>query len=156
MLILFACFHFQKLCEKSFTLPLYLHSTTKWTLLKHNNLTCQVYLSIKVDTFFCSEEISCRSAEVFVSVIWLAAATAGKSSASLFPQDVVAWCDRATPRRLRHRRRRRWFLPQSLLGQEVCERVWGWAGKSRSGGPEGKDVESGVASESVWENRSDV
>lgn len=54
--------------------------------------------------------------EVFVSAIWLAAA-AGKSSASLFPQDVVA-------RWRRHRRRRPRFLPQSPLGQDVC--VWGW------------------------------
>lgn len=72
--------------------------------------------------------MSFNSVGVFVSVIWLAAA-AGKSSASLFPQDVVARCDRAAQWRLRHRRRRQWFLPQSLLGQDVC--VWGWGNRGQ-------------------------
>lgn len=66
--------------------------------------------------------MSCNSVGVFVCVIWLAAA-AGKSSTSLFPQDVVARCDQAAQWRLRHRWRRQWFVPQSLLGQDVC--IWG-------------------------------
>lgn len=67
---------------------------------------------------------------VFASVSWLAAAAAGKSSVSLFPQDAVACRVRAAAGRLRHERRRRRFPPHSLLLQEVCEGV----GFSRSGG----------------------
>lgn len=47
-----------------------------------------------------------------------------KTFASLFPQDVVARCDQAAQWGLRHRRRRQWFVFQSLLRQDVC--VWGW------------------------------
>lgn len=86
------------------------------------------------------------SVEVFVSAIWLAAAAAaGKSSASLFPQDVVV-------RWRRHRRRRPRFLPQSLLWQDVCECVCVWVGKWRSGGAEMKMHHQVWP----WENRSDV
>lgn len=131
----------------------YIQQLNAWlSKASYSNL---LYLSVKVDTFSVVWEIRCHSAEVFVSAIWLAAAAAaGKSSASLFPQDVVARCDRAAAWWLRHRRRRLRFLPQSLLGQEACQ--WGWAGKSRSGGAGGKDVRSGVASRSVWENRLDA
>lgn len=147
-------FFFRNVVTEVFHLQAHLHPTTECIWLSkasHSNL---LYLSVKVDTFSVVWEIRCHSAEVFVSAIWLAAAAAGKSSASLFPQDVVARCDRAAAWWLRHRRRRLRFLPQSLLGQEACQ--WGWAGKSRSGGAGGKDVRSGVASRSVWENRLDA